>query len=269
MAAKPFFATLPALCLRSRMRLLDTQIISYAMKGKWPNGCRDGRIASITALEFLLVQGNSATKAHYYVPLPGCFGFHPLAIPHRDHPFGKQSTDQLLLDFANEFPTVIEFSNLAVSQVINLGLRDLFTSTTEHLEKKERKTIRSRFDYLLSEGITSIPLSRGAISTGLELLSQFAAQFRTKQNVRNTINDIFILATAIDASAELITKDSTLARFAADVFRVGLQSHKGYIVINFSRSINATRKAAKESKGYIHRGWQFHLRNYGGHQAAA
>jgi predicted nucleic acid-binding protein len=190
-------------------------------------------------------------------------------LPRRDHPFAKQSTDQLLLDFANEFPTVIEFSNLATSQVINLRYRELFTSTTEQLDKKERKTILARFDYLLSEGITSIPLSRGAISTGLELLSRFVAQFRPKQDLRNTINDIFILATALDARAELVTKDSTLARFAGEVFGVRLQSRKDHIIMDFSRSLEAAKKRSKESKGYVNRGWQFHFRNYGSSQTVA
>ena len=62
-------------------------------------------------------------------------------------------------------------------------------------------------------------------------------QFRPKQDVRNTINDIFILATALDACAELVTKDSSLARFAGKVFGVRLQSRKDHDIMDFSRNL--------------------------------
>jgi hypothetical protein len=245
------------------MRVYDTQIISYDFKDQWPDGCESGFISSITGLEFLLVQSTKPTQAHYYVPLPKRLAIHPGIVPAaRDHPFSKNSTDQILVEFAGEFPAYVEFSNLALSQVINDNLREIFYAATDFLPKDKRKVVRSRFAYLVSRHISCIPLSQASLANALELLDRFSARFNPKAHFRNTFNDILILATARNNSAELITSDSTLSRFASRIYEVPIAGVCDRVLLDFSQVAAAVPKRSRESKGYINRGWQFHFRNY-------
>ena len=107
-----------------------------------------------------------------------------IAQVNRDHPFPKNSTDQILIDFGGEFPTYIEFSNLALASVVNENLGQLFAAATQFLPKEKRKLVRSRFAYLVSRHISCIPLSRTSLSNALELLDLFTTEFRPKANIR-------------------------------------------------------------------------------------
>jgi hypothetical protein len=56
-------------------RILDTQIISYAMKNRWPDGAEPqdvsrAVISSVTALELLEVQRSGASKKPRYYLYP-------------------------------------------------------------------------------------------------------------------------------------------------------------------------------------------------------
>jgi len=245
------------------MRLYDTQIISYDFKDQWPDGCESGCISSITASEFLLVQSSKPAQAHYYVPLPKRLAIHTgIARARRNRPFPKNSTDQVLVNFGRDFPMYVEFCNLALSQVINDNLAELFSAATDFLPKDTRKLVRSRFAYLVARHISCVPLSRASLTSALELLDRFTAGFNPKANFRNTLNDILILATARNNSAELITSDSTLSRFASRIYEVPIARVRDRILLNFSLADPVGFKTSRESKGYINRGWQFRFHNY-------
>ena len=76
----------------------------------------------------------------------------------RDHPFNRRLSDSIIMDFGNEFPTIIEYNNLSMSSLINYGLVDLFAGAINHLEKDTKKTLKRRFQFLLEDGVQCIPL---------------------------------------------------------------------------------------------------------------
>ena len=249
------------------MQILDTQIISYSFKETYDGQVAHQSIASITAKEFLLVQGTERTKANYYVPLPQRIKSpidNEADLPKRDHPFSKNVTDQITLEFGQDYPTVIEFGNLAIAEIINLKAKRLFSEAVRFLDKGKRKLILDRFDFLLQQDVNCLPLSRTTTELGLSLFCEFLSRYNTKENVKNTINDVLILATAVNSSAVLITKDSLLNRFASDYYNGFLKEKSGFLSIDFGKEQNADRRKNRESKGYINKGWQIRVRNYKG-----
>ncbi|NOT05088.1 MAG: hypothetical protein HOP27_10870 [Anaerolineales bacterium] len=249
------------------MNLLDTQIISYSFKGAYEGQVMQQSISSVTAKEFLLVQGLERTKANYYIPMPkavnhlseGSSGF-----PKRDHPFPKGSTDQIILEFGNDYPAMIEFGNLAVSETINLKAKQVFTASIQFLEKEKRKIIMDRFGFLLNQNITCLPLNKNTVELGLNLFHEFLSRYNTKENFKNTVNDVFILATAINTASTLVTKDSLLNRFASEYCKASLKEVAGTLLIDFGKEKSIEIPKSRESKGYINKGWRVQVRNYQG-----
>lgn len=127
------------------MQLLDTQIISYAFKGVYDGKIDQQHISSVTAKEFLLIQGSHRTAANYYVPLPrNIKNYSPAedrALPRMDYPFSKGLTDQIILDFGQDYPSIIEFSNQAIAEVINLKAKNIFREAIRFLDKDKRKKV--------------------------------------------------------------------------------------------------------------------------------
>ncbi len=226
------------------------------MTGRWPVGCRGGGISSITALEFLETQGKEATKANYYIPLANTPG---KILGPRDHPFPKHSTDQILLSPGAGLPSHIEFGSLAVSQLINLRNSPLFMTAIEFQETAKIKLLRKRWAYLMTREITCVPLSRESLEYGVVLLGSFLEQYAPKANLRNTINDALILATAISTGEELVTTDSLLARFAGTRLGGRIRAAGKAIRIDFATRTVKRAKVSLESKRYLNRGWRFQL----------
>jgi hypothetical protein len=249
------------------MEILDTQIVSHALKGRKNVQVRGKSISSITADEFLLVQSSNPVQANYYLPLPSNrhFSYHSGfgSSLNVDHPFKKTTTDQVIIDFGNQYPTVIEYGNLAASLVINNGISPLFVQAIKFLDKEHKKTLRRRFNFILESQIKCISLTREFVKIGLLLLEAFTKDHTLKSNFRNSWNDMLILGTAIGSSAALITEDSLLNRFASETFAGRLRESGKLITIDFKDSRSAVSFAGLESKRYINQPWQVKFRKYG------
>jgi hypothetical protein len=116
--------------------------------------------------------------------------------------------------------------------------------------------------YILDNKYHCYCLNRSIIEQGLDLFSRFIAEHNCKGNVRNTVNDILILATAIERGKLLLTHDNLLNRFAAEYYNnAPIQRDKNELLIDFSGEPTGERKKNQESKGYINRGWSYSVRN--------
>lgn len=248
------------------MEIIDTQIISYAIKRKTDIPVSEKYISAITANELLLVQSTDPLKANYYIPVLSSIHLASIqgnGIINRDHPFNKRVTDQVVIDFGNEYPTIIEYGNLAVSILVNQRVSIWFNTAIQFLDKAKIKTVRKRFNFLLENGIQVIPLNKEIVNIGVSLLQNFTQNYELKGNFRNSLNDMLILATAIHSSAILVTKDSLLNKFAASKYSGAIQRNEEIITIDFSNQSDSISPNNLESKGYINKGWQVKFRKYG------
>ena len=114
---------------------------------------------------------------------------------------------------------------------------------------------------MINNEIECISLSNNIVEIGFNLLYEFKNQFSLKANIRNTIYDILILATAIDEKATLITKDSVLNRFTADYAGVTFDINANFLKIKFSKLNKSVIMPNRESKRYINRGWRVRQHN--------
>ena len=238
---------------------LDTQVVSYAIKGKWNESIDGCVISSIVANELFLVQGADPAKANLYIPLLSSRQMNgPMGtgLRRRNHPFNKRLSDSIIMDFSNEFPTIIEYNNLSMSSLINYGLADLFAGAINHLDKDTKKTLKRRFQFLVENGVQCIPLRQSDVEIAFELLSQFRERYNIKVNFRNSWNDLLVMSCAMCANEQLITEDGLLSKFASEYLGVTPEKKQDFVELPFTANETNSHKQCRESKGYINNGWR-------------
>lgn len=248
------------------IEFLDTQIISYAMKGRYEETIAGKVISSTVAKEFLLLQGASPTQAVYYIPFLG--GQHELMAMKevtrgRKRPFNRMQTDAVLIDLGPDYGAVVEYSDIAISNVINERDARLFDVATNFLGKDQQRVLKKRLAFLLRNQIRCVTLSRSAVVKTLDLLGEFEKSHNPKANFRNTLNDLMIVASVLDSSGRLTTVDSELVRFVARYQECVLSQRGEFVTIDFDTPAPSKRRSSAESKGYMNRGWQVRFRRYG------
>lgn len=250
--------------------LIDTQVLSAQFKGMDGALLKNGSISSITANEFLWVYKADSSKPDYYVLHPSYFGAKHigdvLSFP-TDHvqnkkwaKMGAMRTDQLIIDFNNEFPAYMEYGLEAIAVIINEPRLDIFNLSILHIDKKKRRYLKERMEFLVASGYSCVPPNPAITSTSMDLFRKFSAEHNCKANLRNSINDLIILATAIENDSVLVSKDSLLNRFAAKERGATVKEVGNVLEVDFSTPQCAEEKKKSESKGYINRGWSCSVR---------
>lgn len=253
-----------------RCVITDTQIISYYFKNAMAVPKEPIRISSVTAAEFLQIQSSQHNKANYYPILPtrfkhsgvltGLAGYgapiRALFDSRRHAAQGKRRTDQLILDFGPNIPTYIEFGSIAITQLINERHDQLYSASIAHLDKAVQKKLTARFRFLLDEGVFCVAMTPAVATVGLNLLGLFMDRYQAKENTRNTINDVLVLATAIKEKSRILTRDNLLVRFSAEVMTAPTKEEGDHLNIDFSLPLTSDRRNSLESKGFVNRGWK-------------
>jgi predicted nucleic acid-binding protein len=258
-------------------QIVDTQVISYAMKDRWPGDIEPqdvshAVISSVTALELLEVRRPSASnrpRYYLYSPLvPELTGDDEAARGwDRVHKgrvslSAKNRTDQVILDFGSDFPVVVEYGHLMVGWLLKRKRVDVYARRIAHLDKRERRRLIGTFSYLVENDLRCLSLDRITAQIGIDLLRQYAMLDgnNLKADFRNSLNDMLILATSINSGADLLTEDRALWRFAIRTLNLPLNT-KGPLIELETSSKSAKSASSKESKGYINHPWEARVRN--------
>lgn len=240
--------------------LLDTQILSYAYKGR-AIAIDGAKISSVTAHEFFeIYDRGSLTRFRYYIKY--LRGHYHSARP-RSSPAEEKTgrLERIYLDFGSDHPKVIEFNSHATAAIINDRNIPAFAGVTSTLSRRRKKKLRSQFAFLCNQRIACIPLQAATAELGAQLLWKFSQTNNIKAGdegkFRNSINDMMILATAITAREQLRTDDKLLAQFAATLPHAQLKELDADMVeITFRQDSVTDAFHAQESKGYVNRGWR-------------
>ena len=252
--------------------IVDTQILSYRFKGVKKhihNGIL--AISSITANEFLLAQSKNAEQPNYYIIHPARYAHLLYAegtgfvVPeHFGNPkwarMGARRTDQVIIDFGNQFSAYREFGNEAISEIINEKKLTIYKISISHFPKRKQKLLLKRLNYILDSDYYCYSLTKSAIDKALSLFYKFISEYNCKGNIRNTINDLLILSTAIDREKKFLTNDNLLNRFAAEYYKAPAHKDEDQLLIDFSDK-QIKKRTNRESKEYINSGWSYALRN--------
>jgi len=256
-------------------KIFDTQIISYAIKDRWPEGIKPqdisrGSISSVTAHELLRVRlSDTANRPRYYLygPLvPELVGDNATLRKYdREHKRlslgAKRRTDQVILDFGADFPVVVEYGHLMIGWLLKHKRLDAYARRVAHLDKQERAELIGTFSYLMENDLRCLSLDSATAQIGIDLLHRYAMSGgnNLKANFRNSLNDMLILATSMNSGMSLLTEDRALLRFAAHTLSLPF-SNKGELV-ELGTSSSAKPALVRESKGYINRPWEAYARN--------
>ncbi len=237
------------------LMMIDTQILSYAYKGR-SVPTTGARISSIVAHEFLDVYHPAwPTRFRYYVKYLS--GRHFGAVPPSPAQWKGGMIERIVLDFGTDYPQLIEFNSRATAAIINDRNVPAYGQILASLDKASQKKLRPRFAFVCKHIAECVPLTAQTAELGIELLWRFVQHHNVKGAFRNSANDMLILAAAIASKDDLITEDSLLARFAARERGAPIQdAGQGTIRIGFAAPVTTVHRTARESKGYINRGWR-------------
>jgi predicted nucleic acid-binding protein len=248
--------------------IVDTQIISYCFSGHWePEHAENVEISSVTASEFLLFHTREDSKVDYYVINPerfGSFRSEAMMEAYAKHAgnskwakMGAKRTDSIAIDFANQYQPYRMFGNNAITSIINTKNFNAFKLSISHLEKAKQKMLKKKLEFIFDNNMHCHRISENACNISLDLLSKFEKNIKPKENIKNTINDLLILSTAIDHKKALQTKDKVLAKFAASIYLGKVNDARDAVIVDFTEKNLSEPKINKESKGYINRGWAY------------
>ncbi|MEV3921680.1 hypothetical protein [Actinomadura coerulea] len=250
------------------MDFFDTQLLVHASEGRTSLNSSDAWISSVVAQEFLLFQKSGGARNGYYLPLVskrdrGLWESQALVSYARSHPptarlrSGKRRTDSLILEFGDTFPTAVEYSHQALANALNARMVSFILTYAECLDIASQRTIKSRLRFLCDVGIKCKPLTERSAHLAQCLLHDFAERYTIKKNFRNTLNDIMILAVALDERARLLTDDRLLAIFSEDFLTATVRGSEKKYDIDLSGDVGRIdRRPPLESKAYINSRWR-------------
>ena len=248
--------------------ILDTQIISYCYSGHWEGKeANNAHVSSVTASEFLLFHTRENGKVDYYIVNPNRYGSRhseALIAAYAEHAknskwakMGAKRTDSIIIDFSNDYLAYRMFGNDAITEIINEKNLNAFKLSISHLDKPKRKMLKKKMEFILDNEMYCHRVNESTCNIGMELLEKFQQHITPKNNIKNTINDILILSTAIDRKVSLLTKDKVLGEFAAKEYSGQIIKNDSSLLVDFSSPNIEAKKAQSESKGYINRGWAY------------
>lgn len=209
--------------------LLDTQLISYAMKGKPVPGVEHICIASVTAQEFLLQYSLTGTGMRYGSPLrkhlPTTRGALPKAIP-VPHPRLEKFAlrpSQLLVHVDGE-EVHREYLHAVTAHILNAADEQVLRTWIRTLDRHTANVVLTRFQWLVAQRAVCIPLTQKAAAMTEDLYRQFTKRFVPKTRRENSVRDLLIVATALTSGRDLLTADRVLGEFAAEYLSAPIAS---------------------------------------------
>ncbi|MDU0290040.1 PIN domain-containing protein [Saccharothrix longispora] len=196
---------------------------------------------------------------HHAAAVEG-FIAHRAQIGARRHPLRPRANgpDSLVLDFNGAF-ALVEHGHYGISTMINAKECGFFGAVVSGLDKARRRVVGDRFAFLVDNNVRCIPLWRDSARLGVSAFIRFTVTNAPKAKLRNSINDMLILATAACHGLPLVTEDKLLARFAEDFLTASVEYRDTYAQVDFGVE-EVKRALSRESKGYVNRGWQFLVR---------
>jgi predicted nucleic acid-binding protein len=213
--------------------LWDTQLVSYAMKGQFVDPPDSVVISSVSAQELFMMQ-RPDTGVRFGFPTRidsasfsgnrerGSAGVARSLAHGRDHSLGKGSKlkyrqfpfkDNIVLQLPDG-RRIDEALHQTVAEVVNEHNDNALRSWLHGEHHARRATIRLRFNWLTEHEVRCIPLTRDAAQLAQELFADFVGSQMPKARIRNTVNDLLILASAMTSGLPLQTRDKVLANFA-------------------------------------------------------
>lgn len=251
---------------------LDTQILSYKFKGNekyYTGSIKDKYISSVVACEFLYVFiKNDCSNSRYYPfynhLLNGMISSNGVFESKKHCAQGKHRTDKIILDFNNKYSNIVLYGSESLSRLINERSRKGILLSTEHLDKKLKKGISSRIDFLFDHNIKVTPLNDRILNNMFEIMSSIEKTYNFKNDFRNSVMDLLIASTSLTENSGLVTVDKELNRVLCNEFELPFTKESEVLKINqIAKSVEADKFIRIESKNYINRGWQYRINKFG------
>lgn len=254
------------------MRVVDTNVVLDALLASDDTLVRDQCVSSVTAVEFLQSQPSGSNAAKYFLPVGWSYtaavGIGRMEKRPPRFPHFRNAADTTVMEFNNEYPTVVLHNNQSIALAINERRLPLFQNAVGHLGKERRKRAVQRFRFLIDAGVRCEPVAAETVELASDLLDEFERHQNVKDNFHNSWFDLLIFATAYRANLYPLTHDKELRRFVARKYGAEDRAAGEFVETIWPAREGSGGRVSRESKGYINRGWQVTFRKGGGRPPA-
>ena len=242
--------------------LVDTQVVSGARKNaidELPDG--DWTVPSVVLQELFLMQEGESGYVYGIPRIHRYAASGPMRTPAewRDHARRRPvptSADRITLDFNRDYPSRVEIGHSTVAAVLDYRARPVLQGCCSVLAKQRQRIILAEYDHLVARQARATPLTPTIAQVGLTLLQTFLATGRTpKKNIRNTLNDLFVLAHSLHSQLHLVSDDLLLGEFGTEI-GCSVAKSGSYWTIVPPPDTATSRRLSKESKCYINTLWR-------------
>lgn len=231
---------------------VDTQVIIRAYQKGDVGDIQDCRVCSVALAEYLMMQTDDYLfPAYYLLPRDRSIDRDPL---HRERSlaWSQRHTDNIRIVLRDTaLPVKIVYWGMsALADIVNCHDCARFQCAINPLKPRTRRRLLDKLHFVLLAEMSCDPLTEEDSNLGLELMRRFMRTNTPKEDVRNTANDMLILASAMNRGSVLRTDDTLLGGFAENQLHACAVPHSGNIIdLNLPRTVRLRKSAG--TKGYV------------------
>jgi hypothetical protein len=238
---------------------VDTQVIVYADYLGDASEVRGCHACSVALAEYLMMQTDDYLSAAYYLPTRSSptvgrpIDWNRLQ-KERPSAWARRHTHSIPVVLRSTVPpvTILYWGMSALADIINDRDRARFQTSVSRLVPCRRLRILHKLDFVLQADMSCDALTKEDTELGLELMKRFMKANTPKEDVRNTVNDMLVLASSMNRGLVLRTDDTLLDDFAEKQ----LDAHstpQGNNLVDLSTPKIGYRRQSTGTKGYVNR----------------
>ena len=238
---------------------VDTQVIIYADQIGDPGEIRGCHVCSVVLAEYLMMQTDDYASAAYFLATRNrVMARNPVDRDRlqRDRPPGwaRSHTDSIRMVLTSVAPavTVLYWGMSALADIINDHDRARFQAAINCLTPRRRLRLLHKLDFVMQANMSCDALTEEDTELALGLMKRFVETNSPKEDIRNTLNDMLVLANSINHGLVLRTDDTLLDDFAQKQLHAQSTAHANNLVDLTLPKAECVRRSAG-TRGYVNR----------------
>jgi len=238
---------------------VDTQVIIYADQIGDVGEIRGCHVCSVVLAEYLMMQTDDYASAAYFLPtrnrviLGRPIDWNRLQ-KERPSYWARSHTASMRVTLRSVEPTVsiLYWGMSALADIINDHDRARFQAAINRLTPRKHLRLLHKLDFVMQANMSCDALTEEDIQLALELMRRFTETNTPKENLRNTLNDMLVLASSINRGFVLRTDDTLLDGFARKQLNAQSTPHGDNLMDLRTPKAGYIRRSAG-TRGYVNR----------------
>lgn len=238
---------------------VDTQVIICADQIGDVGEIRGCHACSVVLAEYLMVQTDDYTSPAYFLPTRNRVVLgRPIdwnRLQKERPPYWARShttSMRVILRSVEPAVSILYWGMSALADIINDHDRARFQAAINRLTPRKRLRLLHKLDFVLQANMPCDALTEEDIQLALGLMRRFAEANSPKIDIRNTLNDMLVLASSINRGFVLRTDDTLLDDFARKQLNARSTPHGDNLMDLRTPKAGYLRRSAG-TRGYVNR----------------